>query len=194
MHSDDDKRRIIALRGETGGEPMKKLVISTVVLCIVMMLASFACKKGAAPSAVIGNRAPSFTITDIDGKKISLGSMSGKVVVLDFWATWCAPCKASTRELEKLNEKYKDRNIVILGISMDEGKSAVERVKEFAGNNGLTYRMLIDDGLVSKAYSVRNIPALFILDRQQRIIKIYPGYLPDLGKMIENELDDLLKG
>jgi peroxiredoxin len=173
---------------------MKRLSLAVIMLSAVVLFVTASCKKGETPLPVIGNRAPSFTVSDTDGKKVSLSDLSGKIIILDFWATWCAPCKASTRELEKLHEKYKERGVVILGVSMDVGKSAAAQVKAFAGKNGLTYRMLMDDGRMSKAYAVRNIPAAFILDRKQMILKIYPGYLTGLGTMIEKELDGLLQG
>jgi len=172
---------------------MNRRTLKIVPLCITL-ITTFTCTKSEAPLPAVGNTAPFFAVMDIDGKKVSLADFSGKVVILDFWATWCAPCRTSTRELEKLHEKYKDRDVVILGISLDEGMSAAERVKEFTGKNGLTYRMLVNDGRMSKAFAVRNIPAMFILDKQQRIIKIYPGYLPGLNSMIENEIEELLKG
>jgi peroxiredoxin len=173
---------------------MNRLSFVVIMLCTGVLFSTAACKKGETPLPIIGNQAPSFTLTDVDGKKLSLSDLSGKIVILDFWATWCAPCKASTKELEKLHEKYKERGVVIMGISMDTGKSAAEQVKVFAGKNGLTYKMLMDDGRMSKDYAIRNVPAMFILDKQQKIIKIYPGYLPGLDTMIEKELDALLKG
>lgn len=176
------------------GDLMTRPYFAASILSVVLLLSTGACTKTEKPLPVVGNPAPSFTLTDIDGKKVNLPDLSGKVVILDFWATWCAPCKASTRELQKLHEKYQSRGVIVLGISMDTGKSAVEQVREFAGKNGLTYTMLMDDGRMSKTYAVRNIPAAFILDQQQKIVKIYPGYLPDFGTMIEKELDGLLKG
>lgn len=164
------------------------------MLSMAILFTTASCKKGETPRPVVGNPAPSFTLADVDGKKVNLSDLSGKVVILDFWATWCAPCKASTKELQKLHEKYQSRGVIILGVSMDTGKSAAELVKEFSGKNGLTYRMVLDDGPMSKSYAVRNIPALFILDKRHTIKKIYPGYLPDLGVMIEKELEGLLKG
>ena len=171
---------------------MSRLPLAAVLLSAFIVLTVSSCKKAETPLPVTGNTAPSFSVVDTVGNRVRLSDFSGKIVILDFWATWCAPCKASTRELEKLLEKYKARGVVVLGISMDTGKSAAEQVKEYARKNSLTYQMLMDDGKMSKAYAVRNIPALFILDRQQKIAKIYPGYLPGLGTMIESELANLL--
>ncbi len=151
-----------------------------------------ACAKKESPLPVVGNRAPSFTLKDTDGKTVRLSDFSGRVVVIDFWATWCHPCKESTAELEKLHRKYKDKGVVILGISMDSGDSAMLKVKSFAEKNDLTYPMLIDDGKASESYAVYNIPATYILDRNHVIVKIYKGYMPGLGDRIAEQIEKRL--
>ncbi len=150
------------------------------------------CAKKEAPPAVVGSKAPAFTLKDIDGGNVSLSGFSGRVVVMDFWATWCAPCKETTKELERLHQQYKDRGVVVIGISMDAGGSAVRKVKDFAEQHHLSYLMLLDNGETSKIYAVRTIPATFILDRDHVIAKIYPGYMPGLGEKISGELEKLI--
>ncbi|OGW53744.1 MAG: hypothetical protein A2Z46_01865 [Nitrospirae bacterium RBG_19FT_COMBO_55_12] len=165
-----------------------------VLIAIVISAALFimpACKPGETPPAVVGNKAPSFTLRDLEGKKIGLSDFSGKVVIMDFWATWCSPCKESTREFERLHRRYKNRGIVFLGISMDLGGSAAQKVKDFSERNDLTYLMLMDDGAASKAYAVHNIPATYVLDKNHVIVKIYPGYMPGLGSMISEQIEKL---
>ncbi len=165
------------------------------ILAIIISATLFslpACAKKESPLPVVGNKAPSFTLKDIDSKKVSLSDFSGKVVVIDFWATWCHTCKELTSELEELHRKYKDRGVVILGISMDSGGGAMQKVKGFAEKNNLTYLMPMDDGKASTSYAVYNIPATYILDRNHVIIKIYKGYIPGLGDRIAEQIEKLL--
>ncbi len=165
------------------------------VLSIILSAALFsfsACAKKEALPAVVGNNAPAFTLKDTGGRTVRLSDFSGKVVVIDFWATWCGPCKESTVELEKLHRKYRDRGVVVLGISMDEGGEAVRKVKGFAEKNNLTYPMLMDDGKTSGSYGVYTIPVTFVLDRKHVIVAIYKGYMPRPGDRIAGQIEKLL--
>lgn len=158
-----------------------------VYLCIMP-----SCKKGETQRAVVGQPAPVFTLKDLHGRTVTLADFRGKVVVIDFWATWCAPCKESTKEFERLHRKFGKRGAVMIGISMDKGADASSVVAKYARENSVSYLMLMDDGAVSDAYAVRNIPATYILDRDQVLVKTYPGFLPGLGERIAKEIEYLL--
>jgi peroxiredoxin len=166
------------------------IFLAVIISSALVILPS--CKREGTPLPVPGSKAPLFTLNDTDGKTVRLSDFSGRVVIIDFWATWCGPCKESSLELEKLHRKYKDRGVVVLGISMDEGTSAAQRVKEFAGKYGLTYRMLMDNGKTSGTYGVRNIPATYLLDGNQFVVAMYPGYISGLGEKIADQIEKLL--
>jgi cytochrome c biogenesis protein CcmG/thiol:disulfide interchange protein DsbE len=165
--------------------------VLTIIIWVILFSLS-ACTKKESPLPVVGNKAPTFTLKDTGGKTVKLSDFSGKVVVIDFWATWCGPCKELTAELEQLYRKYGDRGVVILGISMDSGGGAVRKVKDFAGENNLTYSMLMDDGKASASYTVYNLPATYILDRNHIIVKIYKGYVTGLGDTMAGRIEQLL--
>lgn len=102
------------------------------------------------------------------------------------------PCRESTTELENLHRKYRDRGVVVLGISMGVGGDAAYRVRDFANKHHLTYLLLMDDKKTSASYAVYNIPETYILDRDHRFVKKYPGYKPGLGDLIAAEIEKLL--
>jgi cytochrome c biogenesis protein CcmG/thiol:disulfide interchange protein DsbE len=168
----------------------RSLFIASAISAVLFFVPS--CSKSAphkeVPPPAVGNEAPSFTLKDVTGQTVSLSDFRGKVVVMDFWATWCLPCRETTQELNRLYSRYKDADVVILGVNMDGSGSAAKKVEDFAGKYNLAYPMLIDDGTASKAYYVNKIPTTFVLDKEHVILKIYPGYLPGLGRMIAEEI------
>jgi len=121
--------------------------------------------------------APDFSVQGIDGKTIKFADYKGKVILLDFWASWCGPCKMSIPHLIDLYNEYKKDGFVVLGVSVDRG--GMKAVKAFADKMAIPYPVGLDDGTVVGLYGgIRSIPTAFIIDRegyvQQRII----GYRP----------------
>ena len=141
---------------------------------------------------VVGEKAPSFTLEDINGNRVSLSDFEGRVVVVDFWATWCHACEETSPELEWIQEKYKARGVAVLGISLDSGSDAVEKVRAFARRLDLTYPMLMGNDKLARAYRVQGIPATYILDKKHVIVKRYAGALPQLGDIMAAEIEELL--
>jgi thiol-disulfide isomerase/thioredoxin len=113
----------------------------------------------------VGDMAPDFTLPKLDGGTLSLHDTRGKVVFIDFWATWCGPCKAAIPHLQKLYGKYKSQGLIVLGIDVWE-YSGVDAVKRFKDDNRLTYDILLGtDTGVDSLYEVRGIPTMWLLDR-----------------------------
>ncbi len=108
--------------------------------------------------------APAFTVRDLEGREISTASLRGKVVIVNFWATWCGPCRAEIPDLVALQEKYKD-TLQVIGISEDE--AGVEVVKRFAAEHKVNYPMAMMTPELEKMFpGISALPTSFILDRR----------------------------
>ena len=112
----------------------------------------------------IGFTAPDFSVVDADGNDLSLSSLRGKIVVLDFWASWCAPCREELPHVEQVAKDYADRGVVVTGINLDRNKGAFTGAVSYFE---LTYRQVFDgaDGDISSLYRVSGIPMSYLIDR-----------------------------
>jgi thiol-disulfide isomerase/thioredoxin len=121
--------------------------------------------------------APEFALNDLDGATVKLSNYKGKVVILDFWATWCAPCREEIPGFVELQRDYGDEGLVIIGVSLDSQGPSV--VKRFAVDNGMNYTLVMGDEKVQADYGgIRGIPTTFVIDREGRLIKKYIGMRP----------------
>lgn len=118
--------------------------------------------------------APEFTVPRVGGTSLSLRDHRGQVVFLNFWATWCPPCKEEMPSMERLYRRFKDREFTILALSIDTGEAT--RVQEFAGAFGLTFPIGLDPTLeVANLYAIRGLPASFLIDKSGRIAAVAVG-------------------
>jgi peroxiredoxin len=131
-----------------------------------------------APSASrgeVGSPAPEFNLPDLSGAQVASSSFKGKVVIIDFWATWCPPCREEIPHLVNLQAKYRSQGLAIVGLSLDAG--GARDVKPFAEEHDVNYTMLIANDEVAKSYgNISAIPTTFVLDRNGRIVQRFIGY------------------
>ena len=120
---------------------------------------------------------PAFTLTDLDGKVIDQKAWKGKVVLLNFWATWCGPCRAEIPDLIALQAKYRDQ-LVVVGLSVDEGKTANGLVKTFVAEHKLNYLVSVVDEKIEALFGgVSSIPSTFVLNTDGKMVQRHIGLL-----------------
>ena len=126
--------------------------------------------------------APDFTLDRVDGGTLQLSSLRGKVVLLDFWATWCAPCRRAIPHLNKLHVDYREDGLEVVGISVDQPRgtvSALDLVRAFMSRTTMSYPNVMGSLSVATAYGgIRSIPTAFLIDREGRIRHRYVGLQP----------------
>lgn len=114
-----------------------------------------------------GNLAPDFELRSVDGKAIKLSSLRGKKVIVNFWATWCPPCRLEMPEMEKFYTKTKNEGIEILAVNLTKAEKSRADVPSFMEAYGITFPVLLDEnGEAARLYDVSSIPASFIIDTQ----------------------------
>jgi peroxiredoxin len=135
-------------------------------------------------------QAPNFSLKDADGKIVQLSDYRGKVVLLNFWATWCDPCRIEIPWFIDLQRQYKADGVAVVGVSMDE--DGWKAIKPFVAEVGINYRVLLGDDKVAQLYGgVDSLPTSFIIDRQGRIAAVHIGLVSK--SRYENDLKQLLR-
>ena len=131
------------------------------------------------PQEASADTAPDFSLTDVNtGKSFTLASMRGKVVLVDFWATWCGPCRMAIPHLIDLQQQYKGKGLQVVGVSLDQQGPAV--VKPFYQQWKMNYIVGVDDqGQVARQYGgIRSIPTAVLIDKHGKVITGFVGYRP----------------
>jgi peroxiredoxin len=153
---------------------MKRLVFNLLLICIISLTA---CSTREAPQpAMEGKPAPDFTLVDLAGQKTRLSDLKGKVVLVNFWATWCPPCREEIPSMANLNRIMAGKPFRMLAISIDQGGK--EAVEAFFRQSGTTLPALLDSsGATGKLYGTTGVPETFVIDRKGVIIKKVIGAL-----------------
>ena len=144
------------------------------LLIIILMLIAVGCSRGDTGED-LSKGAPDFRLPAVDGSMVSMSDYSGKVILVDFWATWCPPCNDMIPILSKLHKQYSDKGLVILGISLDqEGLGALGT---FVYENMIPYKVVMGDNRISNSFGgVSTIPTLYMVDRDGRLVRKLTGF------------------
>ena len=133
-----------------------------------------------------GDKAPGFKLTSLAGTEVTLDSLKGKVVLLDFWATWCGPCKQIMPVIQKLSEEFKDKDVAIFGVNTWEKKDGV--AKTYMESKKYTYGCLLAGEELAKTYGITGIPTLILINKDGTIAFAEMGAGGDTKKMLQEAI------
>ncbi|RLD15450.1 MAG: thiol-disulfide oxidoreductase [Caldiserica bacterium] len=172
---------------------IKRLIIVSLLLVLLISCSAGTESETNKPKLDTSNRkeAPDFTLSTLDGGVISLSELRGKVVLLDFWATWCGPCRRSTPIIVSIYNEYHKRGFVALGINLDR-ENDMDKVAQYVNENNMDYPILINAFSVAEVYKVTGIPRFVLIDKQGRIVIEIEGLVPDLKAKLEQYIETLL--
>ena len=166
---------------------LSKYFLKVLPLAVAGMLVS------TQPAAAIlqkGDKAPPIKLVTTSGQPITLANYKGYVLVMDFFATWCVPCKESIPHLNTLNRKYGKQGLQILGVSVDEGND--HEVREFIAARKISYPVAVSGEDMQADYGLRSIPTIYVIDKKGIVAEKFQGYSDQTAKAMEDSIKRLL--
>jgi len=172
---------------------MRYALFFLIVLALPLLGISQPVAKGIDTAPDVGRYAPEFKLTDINGKRVALSDLRGKVVLLNFWATWCGPCRAEMPSLGNLYEALKGKGFVVIAVSVDTSEKPV---KPFVSEKRISFPVLMDKDkeVAFDQYGVFGLPTSFLIDRRGVIVEKFMGERDWGSSDIKNKVLRLLDG
>ena len=147
-------------------------------------------REQAEASDLVSKPAPDFSLKDATGTTVKLSDLKGKVVLLNFWATWCGPCKVEIPWFISFQQQYKDQNFAVLGVAFDD--DGWDAVKPYIAEHKINYRIMVGNDALDKAYGgIESLPTTFIIGRDGRIVSRHVGLISK--STYQEEIARLLK-
>ena len=165
--------------------------MSWVIVAILLLFVTAIPVRGQHTAPQTNHVAPDFTLPDLEGKQVSLSKYKGKVVLLNFWATWCPPCRLEMPTMEKAYQKYRTKGFEIVAVSIDSGPTSA--IKDFLQEFGLNFQVLLDPQMETlRTFRGFSLPTSFVIDRRGVIRLREPGYRdwtdPESTKLLQRLL------
>ena len=161
-------------------------LFARIVACAALAIAS-----GTVPAVAPVSTAPDFTLRTMGGPNMRLQEQRGLVVMVNFWATWCGPCRQEMPHLNRLYEKYRASGFVLMGVNVDDD---ARNAADVAAKLGVKFPVLLDtDKKVSKLYDLATMPSTVLIDRDGKVRYIHRGYLTGYEDAYDKQIRELLK-
>jgi len=171
---------------------MYPMPVSSVCKIAAIALATLlAAPVGQAAMPSVGSVAPDFTLKSNSGKNLKLSEYRGRVVMINFWATWCGPCREEMPLLNRIQGQYRKAGLILLGVNIDGRTDAAQAMVK---NLGISFPILFDTNKrVSRLYDVNAMPSTLLIDRDGKVRYIHLGYRPGYESRYESQVRELLK-
>ena len=154
-------------------------------LSLLSLLSLTHCAKQERPPSL----APDFSLKTLEGQEIVLSKLKGKVLLIDFWATWCGPCRESIPHLVYLHNTYQSKGFEVIGLSQDKGDA--ETVRRFVKSLQIPYPIAIAPEEISRSFGVSALPTAFLVDREGKVQHKVLGFNPAIAKQLTSKIDEL---
>ena len=151
---------------------MKRAYAAVIITALILFAACSGGGKGKMEKMEGG--APDFTLPAVDGSFVKLSDYQGKVIMVDFWATWCPPCQEMIPVLSKLHKRFSKEGLIILGVSLD--KEGLGLLGSYVYENRIPYKVLMGNDQLKRDFGVVSIPTLFMIDREGRLVRKMMGF------------------
>lgn len=169
---------------------MRRIRIAPRLVLFLLLAALFQQPNPVHAVARPGQTAPSFKVTTTSGQSVTLDNYRNHVLIIDFFATWCTPCRKSVPHLVELNRKYGKQGLQILGLSADEEGERLLRT--FADEHRINYPLALAGETVQADFGIRSVPVMFVIDKKGRVSEVFRGFSDETGRSVERLIKSLL--
>jgi peroxiredoxin len=165
---------------------LRSIVFWLLCLSLLSLLSSCSTEKKRADSG----KAPDFTLKNLEGEEIALSKLKGRVVLLDFWATWCGPCRESIPHLIDLYNNFQSKGFTIIGMSVDKEKEE-ETLRRFVKSMDIPYPVVLSPEQLARQYGISGIPTTLLIDREGKILEKIVGFNSTIAKHLTSKISEL---
>jgi thiol-disulfide isomerase/thioredoxin len=177
-------------RPAIGSQPLKRLGIGWAVITVLVIVVSARVFGNRSQTLTVFPRAPEFSLRTVDGQSFSRNDLHGKVILLEFWASWCGPCREALPEMFRLHQEFGDRRFVMIGVSEDEDQTKFE---DFVAQKGIRWPQDWDpEGKLLSSFSSDAIPSYALIGPDGRLRFLQKGYTPDTYLRLRQAISDAL--